>query len=1201
MANEYLKRTPTSTGNRKVFTWSGWVKLNNPTPSAINSFFAAYDGSSGQRSSFYLDNDKITWSIGGNGAPGMVETTTFQRDYGNWTHYMIACDTTKASALDRSILYINGNQIPLQAQSGQSLFVQNQIGQINGTWQHNLGAFAINGDNPIEGEFADVFLIDGQALTPDVFGYYKKGDGYISAGSTQATDFKRGQWVPKAPKVIKSVINARGGFGVNGFYLPMNDASNLGADFHCEPNSIIKLKGEDFNEYPQPRNGAPTTTDTYVSQLRTDTYAANLVLAVPGIALENTNTELVTNGTFDTGISGWTGYNSTPTWDNVNQRLAINAPTEFDGAQTSSGISVSANTNYTLSLDVFLGTAGGVRLQVRNSANSGGIALLDVDASGAYVLNFNSGANTSVYIRLLTSGGNTGTAYFDNISLKEAIPVRDYSADIKGSGTNKTLTANGNAGIAAIPSYYGSALSSAANGGFSFEGSDFAFGTGDFTFEGWFYISSDTSVIRAIFDTRTNDNNQFGLFLGINDNGNLYTYGFPSGTGVTNLGIPAINQWHHVAVERNGSIGNVYLNGVAVSTVNMSSTNYTQSGGTLMRPAAVFGDLYNFYGYIQDFRVYKGVAKYKNGFDVPRPYTPVGIATWRSVPDTTANNFATLNPLHRGQYNNRTLSNGNLTVTHSTDDYIIGNVGISTGKWYWEILPSTISSNNNYYGVVGAGASSINTLSYYYRSGSGTIVRLLNNVVTNLQSGLTNASANDVIGIALDATNKQISWYLNGSQLGVTETGISSNEDYFPLVANFNSSVTKVNNLNFGQNPTFSGNTTAGTFTDSNGKGLFKYEPPSGFLALCEDNLPTPAIKNPGEHFKTILWTGDGNVGRSITGVGFQPDLVWIKRRNGSSDHVLQDSVRGFGPTTKLSSSSTQHENDTDSQGSYGITDPQWGYLNSVDTDGFSLNASTNGDQVNKSTGDSYVAWCWRAGAGTTSTNTDGSIQSVVSANQDAGFSIVSWTGNGATTEQTVGHGLNKSPSFTILKARDVASFDASANDWWVYFGSNDLLRIRLNLTSSGFTNNNDSAFLQGTYSDKFRLIANGPFRENNIKYIAYTWAEIEGYSKFGSYVGNGSADGPFVYCGFKPAFVMIKASSTSGDWLIMDSSRDSTNPNSLDIYANLANVETNFDRLDFLSNGFKNRSTYSNNNGNGVTYIFAAFAESPFQTANAK
>jgi hypothetical protein len=472
MANEYLKRTPTSTGNRKVFTWSGWVKTTKESKSGNGNdiFFCASSNNAATyhrtRVGKFVQGDNDFGFNHYDGANDNYASNADFRDFSSWSHYLCSVDTTKEVGTDRVKLYVNGVLISdLQTVTAIN---KNLNTFVNGLTVHYIGAdgWNVTPNTIAKLGMVDAFLVDGQALTPDVFGYYKKGDGYISAGSVQATDFKKGQWVPKAPKVIKSVINARGGFGVNGFYLPMNDDSNFGADFHCEPNSIIKLKGEDFNEYPQPRNGAPTTTDAYVSQLRTDPYAANLVLAVPGIALENTNTELVTNGTFDTGISGWTGYNSTPTWDSLNQRLAIDAPTEFDGAETSSGISVSANTNYTLSLDIFLGTAGGVRIQIRDSANAGGtLPTVDIDVSGSHTINFNSLSNTSVYLRLMSSGGNTGTAYFDNISIKEAVPVRDYSADIKGSGTNKTLTAVGNAGVGyELGGYYGSAFDTDGTG-----------------------------------------------------------------------------------------------------------------------------------------------------------------------------------------------------------------------------------------------------------------------------------------------------------------------------------------------------------------------------------------------------------------------------------------------------------------------------------------------------------------------------------------------------------------------------------------------------------------------------------------------------------------------------------------------------------------------------------------------------------------
>ena len=190
-------------------------------------------------------------------------------------------------------------------------------------------------------------MVDGQALTPDVFGFNKDGNGYVSVGSTQATDFRPGQWVPKSPRTIKSEINRRGGFGVNGFYLPMNDSSNFGADFHMTPDTIIKLKGEDL---PQPRNGLPTTSDNYVSQLRSDPYAANLVLAVPGVNTQPTGSELITNGTFDSNVSGWT---VTDTGTIVRQSDGTAKVTRGSSAEVVyQDITTVVGTTYELSVDI---------------------------------------------------------------------------------------------------------------------------------------------------------------------------------------------------------------------------------------------------------------------------------------------------------------------------------------------------------------------------------------------------------------------------------------------------------------------------------------------------------------------------------------------------------------------------------------------------------------------------------------------------------------------------------------------------------------------------------------------------------------------------------------------------------------------------------------------------------------------------------
>ena len=266
MADERLVRTPTSTGNRTTFTFAGWVKQNNPAGTNQYVFGAFSNGNnSGYQNTINLSNndDQAAYfqNTGGT-VNSSYRTTALYRDAGNWLHILVAVDTTEGQGVDRAKIYINGARN--KSLSITTLTAEGHQANFNSTVQHMIGNWpGLSTD--ILSQLFDVFWIDGQALTPDVFGFYKDGDGYMSSGSSYATDFRPGQWMPHAPSKIKKDINRRGGFGTNGFYLPMNDSSNPGADFHCTPNSIIKLKGEDL---PQPRNGAPTTSDSYVSQLR---------------------------------------------------------------------------------------------------------------------------------------------------------------------------------------------------------------------------------------------------------------------------------------------------------------------------------------------------------------------------------------------------------------------------------------------------------------------------------------------------------------------------------------------------------------------------------------------------------------------------------------------------------------------------------------------------------------------------------------------------------------------------------------------------------------------------------------------------------------------------------------------------------------------------------------------------------------------
>ena len=327
----------------------------------------------------------------------------------------------------------------------------------------------------------------------------------------------------------------------------------------------------------------------------------------------------------------------------------------------------------------------------------------------------------------------------------------------------------------------------------------------------------------------------------------------------------------------------------------------------------------------------------------------------------------------------------------------------------------------------------------------------------------------------------------------------------------------------------------------------------------------------PKDYFNTKLYTGNGST-QSITGVGFQPDWVWLKRRDASASHELHDAVRGA--TKRLKSDGTNAEfTDTDT-------------LTSFDSDGFSIGS---GSQINTNSA-TQVAWNWKAnGAG--SSNTDGSITSTVSANTTSGFSIVTYTGTGSVG--TIGHGLSAVPKMIIVKRLD------SASSWSVYHSAlGNANQVYLNTTgastSSSGWNSTDPT------SSVFSIGSTASYNGSGNTYIAYAFAEKSGFSSMGSYVGNGNADGTFVYTGFKPAFILLKNTTLSVEnWVINDSGRNPSNIVDKDLFANQNYVEAVHSRQDFLSNGFKFRSTANNSNKSGDTYIYMAFAESPIVSSN--
>jgi len=338
----------------------------------------------------------------------------------------------------------------------------------------------------------------------------------------------------------------------------------------------------------------------------------------------------------------------------------------------------------------------------------------------------------------------------------------------------------------------------------------------------------------------------------------------------------------------------------------------------------------------------------------------------------------------------------------------------------------------------------------------------------------------------------------------------------------------------------------------------------------------TNGLDKPDDYFNTKLYTGDGNSTQAVTGVGFQSDWIWIKNRTDGHWHNLNDSVRGAGAGQVLRSNTNAAESGTS------------GHVSSFDSDGFTVATGTSDAEEVNTSSDNYVAWCWLAG-GTASSNTDGSITSSVSANTTAGFSICKYTG--VTGAQTFGHSLGAVPKMVIVKNLD------STENWRVYHHSITASKyLKLNTTDA---ETSDTGPFSGTTPTSTLVYVGGDAGtcENGSEHIAYCFAEKKGYSKFGSYTGNGNADGTFVYTGFRPAWIMAKATNTTESWNIWDNKRDGFNVSNNRFKADSNIAEQTDVDIDFLSNGFKLRRNTADFNGS-YNYIYMAFSENPFVTS---
>ena len=570
-------------------------------------------------------------------------------------------------------------------------------------------------------------------------------------------------------------------------------------------------------------------------------------------------------------------------------------------------------------------------------------------------------------------------------------------------------------------------------------------------------------------------------------------------------------------------------------------------------------------------------------------FTSSGLTSDDQVTDTPTENYATWNVLDKGTI---TASDGNLTVTSGADQAgIRSTIAIpQSGKYYWEVTCNTLgyinqiglaSSSKSMANINDSGATVSNRgwgFGSWFSSFNGNVTKFKSDVGGGGSganwTGVGNPAATDVLMVAYDSDNGSLWFGKNGTWFDSSGTadpatntdprfsGLNDGTEWFALWAGYS---------------TYSPNYTANF-----GQSGFEYTPPTGFVALSTANLPTPAIKDGTANFQTTLYTGNGTaIGSGGNAVSqsenstFQPDFVWIRRRNAAVEHALTDAVRGV--TKELSSNATGAE-ETVAEG-----------ITTFGSSGFTVGSDGS---YNANTG-TYAAWQWKAN-GSGSSNEDGSINTTAtSVNTAAGISISTYTGN-ATSGATIGHGLGVAPDVIIVKNRD------AADAWQVYHSgvasdpATDYLVLNTTAASVDNVNRwNDTAPTSSVFSLGNAVEVN----TNTEDYVAYCFAGVDGFSKFGSYTGNGSADGPFIFTGFRPAFVMTKRTNSTSSWLMYDSIRDTDNETYNRLFADLTNAEVTSTAVgfDLLSNGFKLRNSNFNVNASGSTYIFMAFAEHPF------
>ena len=1234
-----IERTPASSGSLTTWTLSWWVKPGNLGISRY--MFSAYDSGAATYTLIRFHTDDSLHVLKSTGYS--MNLSRVFRDPSAWYHMVYVWDTTNATAEDRDRLYINGERITTFASRTQPSLNENSDWN-QGSIIQTIGNSRLNLTiNQMDGYMAEVHFTDGTAYDADTFGELKSGiwipkspsvtygtngfyldfaDGAAigddESGNTNdwtATNLVASDVVLDSPTNNFATVNPIS--APSGFVTSEGNLTGSGTNYNPAPATFaIPLAGKWYFEYllrGAPYNNAFNGTFGVMGLIPED--------IVGSFVLNEATTFLIT----DTGIVRNFSTTDTDSILTVSGSL-IGLAVNMDAHQ------VSVYHDNTL-VDTFdLNVAEGTTLfpMLGNQGTARGNMIMNFGQDSTFAGNKTAGGNSdangigdfqyappSGYLALCTS--NLPDPVID--PAQEATPDQNFNVyTYVGNGSSQligdvvreipdTVTIDQSLRFDHAGSTY-LTFDPASDGDLT-----------EWTFSTWFKRTGADA--RMIFGQGTSGSNNRDIIyieatgeLQVASYGGSYVFQF-----VTDRTFNDSAAWYHLVVAYDSSQATdtdrvkIWVNGLRITNFS------TNTKPNLNDPCAHFnsgspqyigryidqGTHWN--GYQAETHWIDGTAYAATDFGaynadgIWTPITPsvtYGTNGWHIdyssasytsgtpdtfadqansndfsaygfdsaediVPDTPTNQFPVLDSNRKPAH--VTLTEGNLVSTVSTAGWetFKSAIGFEKGKWYWEI--KLADDGRQFVGVMHEPSDAVDIADVYYRTTGLWTVYYNGDMYLNTGAYVNNGNTfgtDDIMSIAFDADTGQFwlgengTWYNSGDPASGTNELfiIPTTERMFPTGSVYYTASRQ--RWNFGADATFAGDDTgsAGPYSDDNSVGEFYYAPPTGFLALCENNL-IQYDDNPLE----------------------SPDWVWIKNREQADSHHLYDSVRGA--TESLHSDSTAAE----------VTEPDG--LTSFNKNGFVIGSEL---QVNTS-GEDYVAWTWKAG-GTGVSNTDGSINSQVSANTDAGFSIVSYTGTGS--QATVGHGLSEAPEMVIIKQR-------SGSETWVVghesLGwANVCLDLSSNAASSGAKYVWGNPTGQTPTTTTFGIGTDNDVNNNTSTYIAYCFHSVDQYSKVGSYVGNGSADGPFVYTGFRPKWVMIKNAGTSStNWLVMDSERSTYNLVEDTLVPNGAGAETTETDIDFLSNGFKLRIGDNTNNRSGFTLIYLAFAEQPFKYSNAR